>query len=215
MTEGLLANISVVWTSITVVLSLAIGLQMGSIFVFKKEAPKYNVQTNSFGDLYFMGVALCFISLYRHLAYSMAKPKVEERMKAVEPGCPDSKIDKNTRAVVGTIWYTFTTVLEDNSDSRFGHFLRSSLRADYFSGRVQVRGGHFKMADVSSGYKHQALLYDTTGPPHPQLAGTHEWSQVAKRRGRDVSASYCNCVSYVILLLRQSSRHGYYCPGCS
>jgi len=110
MAEGLLANISVVWTAVTVVLSLAIGLQMGSIFMFKREAPKYDIPTNSFTDLYFMGVALCFISLYRNLAHWLAKPKVETRMQVIEPGCPENKIDKNTRAIVGTVWYTFTTL---------------------------------------------------------------------------------------------------------
>lgn len=110
MVLGILSNISVVWTAITVVLSLAIGLQMGSIFVFKTEAPKYNIQTNSFNDLYFMGVALCFISLFRYLAHSLSKPRIEARLKTFEPEVQANKVEKNTRAFVGTLWYSFTTV---------------------------------------------------------------------------------------------------------
>lgn len=84
---------------------------MDSIFKFKREALKYNIQTNPFSDLYYMGVALCFISLYRYVAYRLAKPRVEARLRLIEPGCPENKIDKNTRAVLGSIWYAFTSVI--------------------------------------------------------------------------------------------------------
>ena len=107
---GLLANISLGWTGITVVLSLGIGLQIGSIIAFKSEAPKYGIQTNSYTDLFVMGVALCFISLFRHFGMMVARPIAEERLKLIEPGCAESKIDKNARAMVGSVWYAFTTV---------------------------------------------------------------------------------------------------------
>lgn len=110
MGTGLKISVTTVWTSISVVLSVAIVFQIGSVFMFKNEAPKYNIPTNPFSDLYTMGVSLCAISLYRYFAYNFAKPSVEQRLKKIEPGCPDNKIDKNTRALVGSIWYTFTTV---------------------------------------------------------------------------------------------------------
>lgn len=110
MVDRFLANINTVWTVTTVILSLAIGLQIGSIFIFKSEAPKLNIQTNSFTDLYVMGVALCIISIYRHYTTTFAKPRIEASMQKIEPGCPESKVDKITRALIGTIWYTFTTV---------------------------------------------------------------------------------------------------------
>lgn len=148
MADGLISNISTVWTAATVILSLAVGLQIGSVFVFMKEAPKYNIQTNSFTDLYVMGVALCFISLYRHITTTIAKPRIEARLRAIEPGCPDSKIDKNTRALVGTIWYTFTTVGYFQSALGFVSFLRPSLCPQDFSRWLQLRRSYLKVANV-------------------------------------------------------------------
>lgn len=108
---GLQVNITLVWTVITVVLSLGIGLQIGSIIAFKSEAPKYGVETNSYTDLFVMGVALIFISLFRHFGMLVARPIAEERLKLIEPGCAESKIDKNARAMVSSVWYSFTTVI--------------------------------------------------------------------------------------------------------
>ena len=98
------------WTGITVIISLCIGMQVGAIFAFKTEAPKYGVETNSFTDLYVMGVALCLITVFRHFAMEIARPIVEARLNLLEPGFPSSKADKNARAMVGSVWYTFTTV---------------------------------------------------------------------------------------------------------
>lgn len=107
----LLSNIGLIWTGTTVALSLAIAVEARSIFAFKAEAPKYGVPTNPFTDLYVMGVALCAISIFRQTAMYFVRPSVERRLKFLEPGCTEDKIDKNTRAIVGSIWYTFTTVI--------------------------------------------------------------------------------------------------------
>ncbi len=139
----LLSNINLVWTCITVVLSVAIGLQIGSVLMFKAEAPKYGVQTNSFTDLWMMGISLCFISLYRQGGMSLVRPHVERRLKRFDPECDESKIDKNSRAIVSFGWYTFTTVRNLNLVVRLLPILRPSSASYYFLWRLQVRGDHF------------------------------------------------------------------------
>lgn len=107
---GIQANISYVWVALTVMLSLGIGLQCGTIFAFRSEAPKYNIQINPFSDLYVMGVSLCLISLFRWSASVIVKPAIEERLQLVDPNWCNSKVNKNTRAYVSCLWYIFSTV---------------------------------------------------------------------------------------------------------
>lgn len=89
---------------------MLIGSQARKVLTFLEEAPKYGVQTNSFSDLYIMGIAISLITVYRQASYYFVKPKIEARMHAIEPECPDIKINKCVRAYVGIFWYIFTAL---------------------------------------------------------------------------------------------------------
>ena len=169
MKEGwILENLKFVWTFGTIALTIAIAFQINSTFEFRKEAPKYGVQINPFSDLYVMGLALCIISMYRQLAMAFITPVVRKILKKVDPECNEDKIFKNSRAVVGSIWYTFTTVPCDNLVVRVDLLLRTSVLADYLLGRQQVSRHHEQVAVLSGRYRHQELLHDTVGPSRAQ-----------------------------------------------
>lgn len=169
----LLSNISLVWTCITIVLSVAIGLQIGSVLMFKTEAPKYGVHTNSFTDLWMMGVSLCFISLYRQGGMSLVRPYVEKRLKKLDPESDISKIDKNSRAFVSFGWYTFTTVREINLVVRFLLLLWPSSASNDLLWWLQMRGNHIQVAKLSYESRRESLLYDSSGSPRTQCTRTH------------------------------------------
>ena len=84
--------------------------QFRSIFIFRSEAPKYGIVPNSFSDLYITAVAMCFIFVYRLIAYRHALPKVEARMKIIDPQCTEKQVYKITRCRVGLMWYGFQTI---------------------------------------------------------------------------------------------------------
>lgn len=89
---------------------MVIGSQVRKVLRFLQEAPKYGIQTNSFEDLYIMVVALCCITIYRHVSYSLVKPKIEARLLSIDPECSEIQVNKCVRAYVGIFWYTFTTL---------------------------------------------------------------------------------------------------------
>ncbi len=104
-------NIDTVWNATTVTVVLCIGYQMKSIYAFQVEARQRGIVVNEIGDLKIMLVTLLGIAIFRKVADLYFRPRVSARLAQVEPGAIALKYDKNVRAVISFIWYSFASLL--------------------------------------------------------------------------------------------------------
>lgn len=99
-----------IWIAISCVLMVAILMQVTTVFQFQKEAERIGLEVNKYSDLYQMVIYSVVIGFYRLGTMSYIKPLVYKRIESVDPEAPDLKKDKGARALVGFLWYVFSTV---------------------------------------------------------------------------------------------------------
>lgn len=103
-------SIDTVWNATTAIVALSIAYQMKSIYGFQVEARKRGIVVNDIGDLKIMLATLLFIAAFRKVAGLYFRPRVLERMKLVDPAAIELKFEKNVRAIISFIWYSFATL---------------------------------------------------------------------------------------------------------
>ena len=73
------------------------------ILTFVIEAPKYEITTTSFNDLYIISATLSVRFIYRPIVYRYFMPSIEATIKIIEQDCLEMMIYKTTRSLNGLL----------------------------------------------------------------------------------------------------------------
>ena len=109
-------NINKIWTVTTVALTCCIAYQTTSVIRFLEDAKKHQIPSNSFEDLILMVVSLFILSILRIGMDRAIRNWIKRRLTKFEgEKLTEFKFEKNVRASVSLVWYTFATL--------YGYFL--------------------------------------------------------------------------------------------